>query len=478
MLRPVTIEGFGGLNLRDDPQEVGPESAIDMSNVEIDRQGRVRTRDGIVSYATTAAGTIANIGASGGYLFTYRGGNLDVIDNLGTVTALGVGDIGSFAHLGTPTATYFFFRGVATPMKRWNLTTYVNSVGTPRFIAVSPWDNRLAQASYGTAASSPTGANGSRSTVFFSDAGAPETYGANNYIHLQPGDGEDIEGMVSHENFLYVFKASNMFVFYGTSTSATGTPVFNYRRVSLPSSLRPSTSNDYHIAAGPYGVYFVAYDGIYRTTGGPPTRISDAIEGIFSPNETGSTLSAVDGHIELGVGGKRLFARYNPPVAGNALNTLVYDEDTGQWSMWHLPQGKDAVPVGWAGDTSAPYSYYTAGSNTVYKFTSGTATDDGAAMAARYQSGWYDLGTPDRKVIRESMLWGSGSPTLSVFGDHGSTDSLASAVTLGTSPDVAAGRQRIARRARLFSHKVSSTSGAWVVNRVTHYLRDGSSATT
>lgn len=475
MLTPINVETFGGLNLRDDPQEVGPNAAIDMSNVEIDRQGRLRTRDGIVSFATTAAGTISRVDVGGEYLFTYRGGTVDAIDGLGNVTALGTADTGSFAHLGTPTATYFFFRG--SPMKRWNLTTFVNSVGTPVHIAVSPWDNRLVQANFGAAADSPTGANGSQSTVFFSDAGAPETFGANNYIHLQPGDGEAIEGMVSYGDFLFVFKPNNMFVFYGVSTSSTGTPVFNYRRVSLPSPLRAYTSNDHQIAVGPYGVYFAAYDGIYRTTGGAPVRISGPIEGVFTANETDSSLSAAsDSSIELGVGGNRLFVQYTPAVGGYN-NTLVFDEDTDQWSLWHLPSGKGCVPVGWINDFSS-YAYFTAGSNKIYKFTPGTATDDGAAMAAYYQSGWYDLGTPDRKVIRESMLWGSGSPTLSVFKDRGSSDTLATAVTLGTSPAVAAGRQRVARRARLFSHKLSSSSGAWAVNRVTHYLRGGGSATT
>ncbi|MBW3593776.1 MAG: hypothetical protein KY396_08780 [Actinobacteria bacterium] len=46
---------FGGLNLRDDPQEVGWQGAIDLLNIDLDRRGRVRQRDGVAVFATPPA---------------------------------------------------------------------------------------------------------------------------------------------------------------------------------------------------------------------------------------------------------------------------------------------------------------------------------------------------------------------------------------------------------------------------------------
>ena len=62
----VTFERFRGLNLADDPGEVGGETAIACSNVEFDTRGRLRTRRGYAAFSTPT--DVDWVTASGNFL--------------------------------------------------------------------------------------------------------------------------------------------------------------------------------------------------------------------------------------------------------------------------------------------------------------------------------------------------------------------------------------------------------------------------
>jgi hypothetical protein len=114
----------------------------------------------------------------------------------------------------------------------------------------------------------------------FSDAGAPETYSANNYVHLIPGDGEEIIGVCTFGNQLFVFKESKIFVFYGTATDSTGNPVFNYRTVVVGLYWR---LHDYitgnWLRPSPDGVYFARQvTASTRRMAGHPVKVTSAVE--------------------------------------------------------------------------------------------------------------------------------------------------------------------------------------------------------
>ena len=69
--KPVAAEGFGGLNLVDDPGTVGWNHAVDLLNVELDHPERVRSRDGFKS-AYTSGGIVTRVqGFSEGGLGSY-----------------------------------------------------------------------------------------------------------------------------------------------------------------------------------------------------------------------------------------------------------------------------------------------------------------------------------------------------------------------------------------------------------------------
>src|SRR5262249_12658681 len=133
----------------------------------------------------------------------------------------------AMVNFGTGTSAYAY---VATdpatnPLYRWDGSAWTNpAIGYPgQFLAVTPGDNRVVLAD---------GLRGNQSRVRFSDPGAPETFGANNYVDLTPNDGEAIAGVATWQNYVVVAKQTKFFVFYGTSSDSTGQPVFNYRTVN------------------------------------------------------------------------------------------------------------------------------------------------------------------------------------------------------------------------------------------------------
>jgi hypothetical protein len=111
-------------------------------------------------------------------------------------------------------------------------------------------DNRLAMLDWGSSSMS--------SLVRFSDAGVPETFGANNYVDLTPGDGEHVNRLVAWGGDLYAFKDTKSFVFYGNSVDSSGNPVFNYRTVAVGAGLASGAAH----AIAPEGIYFL--DGSKR----------------------------------------------------------------------------------------------------------------------------------------------------------------------------------------------------------------------
>lgn len=492
---PVQIGGFGSLNLRDDPVIVGAEHATDLLNVSLSVPGRIATRGGYTKLNTstpsgayvnaveTRAGGTAHIAA-----FHGNGGALDSISAGGVVTAAAATFPALFspfqtAEFGSPSGTLLYIAdsgllGGGT-LQKWNGATLANSTGKPRFVAVAPWSNRLVQAYYGSAADSPSGANGSNSTVFFSDAGAPDTYTATSWLQLHPGDGEGITAVIAWHELLFVFKETAVFIFYGETTNPDGTPQFLYRRVTLPSPVATfagtSTSAVYAATAGPDGIYYHAADGIYRTAGGTPELASDIVRGIFSGSaassqtRNGNSGSAYSFH--LSAVGERVYLAYmngdgNPRV-------LVFDRPTSTWALWSIPAIAAPMPifgVGFRSNSRSKTPYFVDDATAdIYYFSDSATTDNGSAISWSYTSGSDALGNPGQaKVIAESAMWGTGTVTLQVASDFGAVDT-GSAVTLGTSPAIARGWQQIDREGTYLQHKLSG-SGVAMVNRIVHHV--------
>lgn len=484
-VQPVTIDRFGGLDLRDDPQEVQGSAAIDMLNVDIDHLGRIRSRSGIFQFSVDAAAAYTFLSAfrhgtaASNYLLGFResGGtlNLDKINSGGTITNVGSWAVGSVAQgpvssvveIGTPTTTTVYV-ATGAQVRKFDGTSLSTGAGNPGYVAVTPTDNRLVQGNYSAAGNSPTGANGSPSTVFFSDAGDPDTYSANNFVSLHPGDGEQITGIFSWANYVFVFKETKLFVFYGTSTDSSGEPVFNYRLVTGLRGNLTSASGCVVAAAAPEGLYFVTSRGVFLTTGGPPQAVSDAIDPVFQPSDQ-VTSAIYQGPLygntpKMTYADGRLFLSFGFDVD----NTLVYDTLRREWLLWSMSAAM-FVPFNFGGSATLVYTQGSGAVGTAVGYLApDVATDFSEAMASRYRTGFLDLGTAgSEKRVREWLLDGSGSVSVATAVNDTAALGADATVTLGTAPAVGQGRDRRAVRGRNFSVNVSADSGAWSLSRLT-----------
>lgn len=495
-LGSVNVQKFGGLQLSADSADVGLERALSGENFELAQDGSfVRTRAGVVQlgFTTLLSGThcvrMVPILDAAGYKMAAVSRDaagvvyLDLINpSTGAITAVGnwAGTAGTYfddaAVIGTPAAEMLFVAARQTLLRKYTGGVLSASVGKPRYVAVTPTSNRLIQANFLGAADSPTGALGSTSTVFLSDLGAPETYTATSYIHLRPGDGEQITGVVTYQNNWCVFKSSSMFMFYGEGTLPSGQPEFLYRRVDLSGAeaTQGGIDSNQTVVATRRSMYYLGIDGIYATSGGPPSLVSGPLTELFRSNQITlsqgvSSLWAVDD--------KLYFATVL--VSGGAPVVYVMDEANGAWTKWTSSLFTSAsvyrMPfVSWQKQYSfAPgsgTSVFFAVSRQPYYTNDGTTTDAGSAIASSYQSGFSDLGAPSVKTVARSQVWGSGGVTYSIATDYNAADT-GSALTLGVAPAVLTAQDRIARRGTQFSFKLSATSGAWRVNSVGLHVR-------
>lgn len=466
-LSPFLVERFGGLNLVDDIEEVGSAGAVDLLNVSFDLPGRVRTRDGSTVVSDDATST-AIVGGS--YYKTGAGVEYVVVADSTTITpvVLSTGATGTtrtaeiaggnngFVRFGD-TSNSLLYTGSASSnnVQRFTGAAWSNIAApfAPVYLAVTGNDNRLVIAGIGN-----------DSTVQFSGAGAPETFGANDFVRLTPGDGESITGLATWREMLFAFKESKFFVFGRTSTDADGEPIFNYRPVTAGQGCSSGA-----VAVGDDGLYFVNRSGVYVTTGDVPRYLSRPLEPWVKSGASGSLPALSLTTATLGYLDRKLYVNDS-----TNRTTLVYDTVLDTWTVWQV--GATALfaflsnPNPLTGGTVFTGVYFGENSSKkVWKVDPSVATDDGASVAWRYMSGLYDLSGENRVAVTlESALWGSGSVTLQVANDHGSVDT-GSALTLGASPAVAQTFQQIDREGVFWQHRLSG-SGAATVHRLGHYV--------
>lgn len=456
--KPFTVDRFGGLNIYEDPQEVGAAAAVDLLNVDVDQRGRVRSRDGSVALTSAAANnqtTMAYYKDSGGVEYILANDTTTLrpyaLSNgaAGSTQAALTNSNNAFARFGDTSNTRLYVAGGG--LFRLTSTTWATVGGlpvAPSLLAVTPNDNRLVMSTIVD------------SRVWFSDVSTPETVAADNFVDLWPGDGESIAAMSRWRDYLFVFKSTKFAVFTGTSVDADGGAIFNYRAVDTGRGVvAPGQA-----VAGQEGVYFVDAGGIFLTTGDTPRYISRAVEPWLRAGSFGSLPAISLSTVTLAYHDRRLYVVY---PNGTSSVTLVYDPALDAWLVWQA--GMTAVASVPASSQYRGLYFGEFTSKKVAKVDATVSTDQGAAVSWSYTSGAYDLSGENRVAVTlESALWGTGAATLKVANDHASFDT-GSAVTLGTSPAVAQGWQQIDREGVYWQHKLSGATAA-VVNRLVHYV--------
>lgn len=515
--RPAALFS-GGLNLRDSYEQMEPNQAYDLLNVAFDNKGGVKSRPGYAAF--TAAGTnrydsMAAFYTTGGikHLVCGAGNRLEVFDSTGTAVTSSTSTSPTasphyFARFGGPTKTVLYAANGTDKLRTWDgsawaVPTFTGLTDSPKgkYLAVTPWDNRLVNARR-----SGTSGGNNPSTVCFSDPSVPDTWQTYNWVDVTPGDGEQIMGMCVFNNYLIVFKESHYFVFYGTTINPEdGTPEFNYRAVESGIGLAAPNA----LCVAPDGVYFLSDNGIYKTDGGLPVLVSGLIDSLF----TGSVPPLYGGYaINTSSISTAAMAYHNlqvflaVPTASATANDalLMFDLRNQSWTVWNIPAGA-MCQFEVTGSQPDLMFAYASGAKKIGRISTGYTTDDGADIPSRIKIAFNDLGEDNHKTIRESKVWGTGIVRFGIADDFATAENLEE-VDFGQGVDkwsdgnnasdnwadgtdandlwansVGTHAHLVRTSVRgtylsieLYSQSVAgaNTSPAWSVNRVVHHMRE------
>jgi hypothetical protein len=506
MYEPFTSSGFGaGLNLRDKSDAVNEAEAIDALNVVFTERGAVQNRHGYDelngSAMTNRAASLAPHYESDGtkQLLAGCGTRLEAVATAGTIVASATGltdGIWDFTRFGGPTAEVSYAGNGKNDARKWDGSAWssVAAIGKPRYLEVMAVDlgNRMVIGGFDSGANGPGGATVNVSRVHFSDPGAPETWTANNYVDLTPGDGEKVQGILAWREFVFVFKETKFFRFHSPSEGPDGTPVFNYTTFDTGIGLASPRA----LCADERGVYFLHTDGVYMTAGGEPRRVSTQLDPLFIGGTSdyflgGELLHSQITNSAMGVHEDRVYLGYTSTGTANDY-TLVYDPTYQWWTLWNTPAAaftsfkiSSQAELVFAGST---------GDNDIYRVNSTLTSDNGTAITTRWRSGWFDYEAPEVKTIRESKVWGLGKVDMAISADYaiGTGTPVALDFTTAATPKWQAGNwqnstwadgtaNRLEARLRRHTTKgavfsVSFSSARldqnWAVHRLTHNLRD------
>lgn len=501
---PSVITGFGGLNLQSNPELVGDFEALDMLNCRPHHGGLI-TRGGYEQHTsselTNRGGTVYPYYESDGtnQLLVGCGTRLEAVNTAGAVVASATGLTDAtwrFVRFAAPGSEVAYAGNGNDTLRKWDgaswtaPTATVDGVGAlamPKagLLAIMPISNRLVASGFATTTGGPNGSATNPSTVVFSDQGAPETWQVTsnppvsyqNTLQLTPGDGEKITAMVAWRDSVFVFKQSKFFVLYGETIQANGGPVFNYRIVDAGVGCVGANA----ACAGLDGVYFLNRQGIYRTTGGEPEKVSRAIDPTFTKQASFgspqySSLVYLRQQYETGVAltwhRDCLYAAI--PAQGAAYNTnaLVHNPAEGWWTIYTLPA---AGLCSWKVDSNLPerlaFSYST-GLKHIGSHWDFPSTDAGASFSARWRGKWSDYGSQAVKSMREVKVWGFGTAAFQVQSDFVGSGADSN-VTFSAGLEPRADIVRVARRGTFFSIEVTNVSGSqFHINRMVPHLRD------
>jgi hypothetical protein len=512
--RAVTLDNFGGLDLRSDPEDATPVRAIDMLNVDLEKSGRVKSRPGTTKITSKSTTTTWNS------LITWVGGGttnpqvLTIRPSTGVVEATNASTGAAVASttvsgadlparitcstmFGPPTSTtgiLYFNADGGDYLYKYDGTSFSGVVavsGAAKHMAVQLPENRLVLANTGTATYA--------SRVVFSAPQDPETFDlVNDYIDLMPGDGEEIVGLANWGNYLFAFKQSTFFRFYGNQTDADGGTIFAYdfQKHNLQT---PAASNKICVA-GREGVYFICKDGIYLTTGGPPRKVSAPLDPLFrGVDETGffasrTASAAIGGGLYPTLGlyyaDGKLFL-----IPGNDSTLFVYDPQINQWTYWEILNsagmtiyGCTPVLLAGAAREVPAFLMVNAGPSTFESVISRldpTMVNDErhssqVGITTTYRTNFMDLGEPgSMKRVRDILVDGFMSTEqinlsvdnafdyagLSAYSTNTVTTDPTGSPSAGTWPNYRIGqaRVRIANRGTSFSFRI--TGNQFVLSR-------------
>jgi hypothetical protein len=510
--RQLVIEQFPGLDLR---APLFGKHAHDLRNVIFDENGGVRQRDGYQLWQSGGAlGIVRQLLVFGdgitsaSRLLVTTSANAKAFDSTGTLlttytpaSSFGLGSQRG-TTFGTPSSArayigsdrtwirYDTTAGFTEPTvsKRNALTGALTSgLAGPAACGFQTWQDRLVAGGWGigSATEGPAGMASSPSKVWFSEPGDPETWRDSDFVELAPGDNEQVMAMMVWRDLLFVFKRSKFFVFYGIQSNPDGSVRFLRREFK-----GHGIASRVAVSAGPDGVYFSNWAGLWRSRGGEPEKLSQAIDPVYRqgpfPGLFGGDEMKVDGSEQtVTCCGNYVYVHTGQNVA----RMYVYDRRYGWWSYWdnnpYLIATPGAVMMSGPGgidapDTMAPI-WVGNGNGNLYILQPGAMANDNTfvnvdflgSLTSHYYGGFYALAGDQQVRVRSIRVTGKGIVDVGLRTDFTSNalrlqSGVAMASSTGASLGDAYARQNqwLARHAAIAVRQptAGSTSG-WVLNR-------------
>jgi hypothetical protein len=269
----------GGINTSLPPNELADDEAVDILNLETDWDGNLVSRNGVTKHQTsdTYASRITSLHDA-----VYEGGQEFILYTTGSslfkVNTDGTGTTDITGSLTLPTNTFWQWRNFGSFAIGVNRATSgdnpvkVNSSGTASALGGSPpkaryievWNNRVWVVS-------STAPNQVRASAL----GLPEDWTATGAagaiaIDVDPGDGDEITGLLAFKGRLFVFKRKRIFVI-----SAAAQPVTD------PNNLKVDVFNKNIGCVSAYTIQPVLDDVLFLAEGGVASLTSAEIVADF-----------------------------------------------------------------------------------------------------------------------------------------------------------------------------------------------------
>lgn len=207
----------------------------------------------------------------------------------------------------------------------------------------------------------------------------PLNWATENYVDLEPNDGQSITGIGVIGSFLIVFKSRKTYVIYDPATAAN-------RKISDEIGCVAHRS----IVETPAGLFFLSEDqGLCKTDGKGAAPFSDVIKPTLAQVAVSPTTAAQAAGT---LSGRRYFLSVSLGGTRND-HTIEYDLVTG--SFWLHDCATNQFALSDPGGTPTLYSADSLASARVSKaFVEGVFTDNGAVYAGKsfWVSPWYAWG--------------------------------------------------------------------------------------
>ena len=400
-----------GLNLRDQPYALLPGQSRRCHDVVFTERGAIKTRNG--STLLTDAGLTATpislhafeLDAGTKWLVTSGqaagpSNNLyKTVAGTGVTTALKTGltanakwDWTSF-KVASGQGPLWGMNGTDTP-QQWNgltggappsdgLSHDWTGTNIPNGKFLKVYGNRIYV----------SGKTAAPSTVYFSELNDPTNFPSNNNTEFRSQDGDQVTGLGLVGDYLIVFKTNACWTIYDSDTSANRL---------LDNAV--GCVSDRSVVSTPYGLIFLAKDGVHWTNGSQVRPISNNIVSLFGTLVPAQRQNAsgvyINGHYYLSV---CTSGSTNNTILDCDLRTMDTAKGEAVWARHILPISELAV------QDNKLYGALHNASKVYTLFVDGVTADDGVAINWEWVGPWYTFGTPYLDTnVRQFQFDGKG----------------------------------------------------------------------